>query len=81
MMSRFIDGRHLRAARTMANLSQAQLAAIARIHVGAVKYWERRDGGLAGWAVERMTKALAAHNVVAGTISEGGRTSAFVRRG
>ena len=81
-MSRFIDGRHLRAARTVAGLNQAELAAAAGIHFNSVKYWENsRNGRPAGWAVDRIVQALANKGVVAGVIYEGGRPSGFIRFG
>ena len=80
-MSSFIDGKHLRAARVMAGMSQSELAAAAELHPNSVKYWERQDYGVAGWAVERMAEALAARGVVAGTTYEGQRQSVFVRLG
>jgi DNA-binding XRE family transcriptional regulator len=81
-MSRFIDGRHLRTARIMAGLSQAELATAAGLHANSVKYHEKnREHGPAGWAVEQMAAALAAHGVIAGTTYKGYRQSAFVRLG
>jgi DNA-binding XRE family transcriptional regulator len=42
-IDRLHNGRHLRAARTLAGLTQQQLADAAGIHVNAVRYWEADD--------------------------------------
>jgi DNA-binding transcriptional regulator YiaG len=64
-MISFVTGRHLRAARILARLSQADLARAAGVHRNCVKYWESdsRKGSPSGWAVDRLRDALAEHGV------------------
>ncbi len=60
------NGRTLKAARVLAGLTQRQLAAAARLHPNAVKYWERRPDRIAGQAVSRMIEALERYGVHCG---------------
>ncbi len=50
----------LRISRRLAGWSQRQLAARAGVHVQTVKYWERRESVIGGWAVRRFRDAFAA---------------------
>jgi len=76
----FLDGRHLKAARTMAAMSQDRLARAAGIHVNSVKRWEAvAESPLQGYAVERMRRALRMVGVVAATEENAGQPSAIVR--
>jgi transcriptional regulator with XRE-family HTH domain len=57
-MAQFADGRHVAAARTMAGLTQVQLAQLAGVHVNGIKRLERMDGRLGGMTAERVAEAL-----------------------
>jgi DNA-binding transcriptional regulator YiaG len=52
------SGRHLKAARVLAGLTQQQLATEASLHVNSVKGWERHRDPIDGYAVDRMTETL-----------------------
>ena len=73
------DGRHLRAARVLADLSQRELAAAAGLHVNAVKYWERRKDRIGGYAVDLMLQALSGHGIRCGIEYEGRNLLAVLR--
>ena len=81
-MSRFPalhSGRHLKAARTLAGLTQAQLADAAGLHQNSVKYWERTSGRIRGIAVNLMVEALERHGVHCGEEHTEGRSVAVLR--
>ena len=81
-MTAFLDGSHLKAARVLAGLTQADLAVLAGLHPNAVKYWERASNRRpGGWAVDRIIRALAEQGVTVSLIYENGRQLASVRRG
>lgn len=72
----FLDGNHLRAARTLAGLSRKALANLTNLHPCSVKDWELKPGPPAGVAVDRMRKALETRGVrVAVATVEGGRVA------
>jgi transcriptional regulator with XRE-family HTH domain len=48
-IDRLHDGRHLRAARILAGLTQQELAEAAGINVNAVRYWEAEDRSSEPW--------------------------------
>lgn len=73
------SGRHLKAARVLAGMTQRQLAQAAGLHVNAVKYWERDHGRIGGHAVSRMIEALAAAGVTAAEEYSGVRSVAVLR--
>ena len=73
------NGRHLKAARTLAGMTQRQLAQAAGLHPNAVKYWERQQERIGGHAVDKMLEALAAVGVTAGEEQAGGRSVAVLR--
>jgi transcriptional regulator with XRE-family HTH domain len=64
-MMHFASGRHLAAARTMAGLTQGQLAQLAGVHVNGIKRLERMQSGLGGMTVERISEALKARGIIA----------------
>ena len=74
------NGRHLKAARTLAGMTQRQLAQAAGLHPNAVKYWERQSSRIGGHAVSRMREALAGAGVTTGEEYDG-RSSVAVLRG
>lgn len=72
----FLDGNHLRAARTLAGLSRKGLANMAKLHPCSVKDWELTEKPPAGVAVDRMRKALESRGVrVSVAVVEGGRVA------
>jgi transcriptional regulator with XRE-family HTH domain len=77
----FLDGRHLRAARVAAGLSQAALADLAGVHRGSVRYWERHTTarGIDGWALREIEKALLGAGVRAEVAADRARRFAVVR--
>lgn len=64
------SGRHLKAARALAGLSQRQLAAAAGLHFNSIKYHEAKPEPLGGYAVSRMEAVLASRGVE--TSNDGG---------
>lgn len=50
----------LRLSRRLAGWSQRQLAARAGVHFQTVRYWEKRQGVIGGWAVRRFKEAFGA---------------------
>jgi transcriptional regulator with XRE-family HTH domain len=73
------SGRHLKAARVLAGMTQRQLAAAAGLHTNAVKYWERETQSIGGHAVGRMVTALAANGIECAEERAAGRTVAVLR--
>jgi hypothetical protein len=65
--SNIVSGRQLRAARVLAGLTQAQLAAAAGHHENACRYWESRGENpptCIDSTLDRIELALADHGVV-----------------
>jgi transcriptional regulator with XRE-family HTH domain len=62
-VSSFASGNHLRAARALAGLKQAELAKAAGLHVNSVRRLERSQERCGGWAGDRIKEALAIHGV------------------
>ena len=52
------NGRYLAAARSLADMTQADLALAASLHVNSVKRWERSSERIGGYAVSRMAEVL-----------------------
>jgi transcriptional regulator with XRE-family HTH domain len=50
--------RHLAGARTIAGLTQVQLAQLAGVHVNGIKRLERMNSGLGGMTLDRVAEAL-----------------------
>lgn len=73
------NGLHLKAARTLAGLTQAQLADAAGLHANSVKRWERNSGRIGGHAVALMIKALECHGVHCGEEHSEKRSVAVLR--
>lgn len=61
----FKNGRHVAAARTMAGLTQVQLAELAGVHVNGIKRLERMDDRLGGMTVQRIGEALQKRGILA----------------
>ena len=61
------SGRHLKAARALAGMSQRQLAAAAGLHWNSCKYHERKPGTLNGYAVDKMAEVLSRQGVATST--------------
>jgi transcriptional regulator with XRE-family HTH domain len=80
-IDRLHDGRHLRAARILAGLTQQQLADAAELHVNAVRYWEADDRSSEPWgvAIDRLVAALRNHGVEVATAFGGDRQFAVIR--
>ena len=76
------DGRHLRAARILAGLTQQQLAVAADVHVNCVRYWEADDRSADPWgfAIDRLVAALRQHGVEVAAVFGGDRQIALIRR-
>jgi DNA-binding transcriptional regulator YiaG len=64
-IDRLHDGRHLRAARILAGLTQQQLAHAANVNVNCVRYWEADDRSSepSGVAIDKLLAALRKHGV------------------
>ncbi|MEP3275320.1 MAG: helix-turn-helix transcriptional regulator [Stappiaceae bacterium] len=54
----FPEADTIKTARKRANWSQRDLAEHADVHIQTVKYWERQDGSIAGYAVDRFEEAF-----------------------
>jgi transcriptional regulator with XRE-family HTH domain len=76
------DGRHLRAARILAGLTQQELAKAAAINVNAVRYWEAKDRSSEPWgyAIDRLVTALRQHGVEVATVFSDDNQFALIRR-
>jgi DNA-binding XRE family transcriptional regulator len=63
MLPPFKTGHHLTAARTLAGLTQKQLAALAVLHVNSIKRIERMATVMPSWAVEKVESALLSKGI------------------
>ena len=81
-IDRLHDGRHLRAARILAGLTQQQLADAAELHVNAVRYWEADDRSAEPWgfAIDRLVAVLRQHGVEVAAAFSGDQQIALIRR-
>ena len=81
-IDRLHDGRHLRAARILAGLTQQQLADAAQLHVNSLRYWEADDRSADPWgfAIDRLVAALRQHGVEVAAVFGGDRQIALIRR-
>ena len=81
-VDRLHDGRHLRAARVLAGLTQQQLADAAAINVNAVRDWEAEDRSSEPWgyAIDRLVTALRQHGVEVATVSSYDNQFTMIRR-
>jgi transcriptional regulator with XRE-family HTH domain len=81
-IDRLRDGRHLRAARILAGLTQQQLAKAAGINVNAVRYWEADDRSSEPWgyAIEKLVTALRQHGVEVAAVSSDDNQFSLIRR-
>jgi transcriptional regulator with XRE-family HTH domain len=81
-INRLHDGRHLRAARILAGLTQQQLANAAGLHVNAVRYWEADNRSSEPWgvAIERLVAALRRYGVEVAALFGDDKQLALVRR-
>jgi transcriptional regulator with XRE-family HTH domain len=81
-VDRLHDGRHLRAARILAGLTQQQLADAAAVNVNAVRYWEADDRSSepSGYAVEQVIAALRKHGVEVATVFGDDNQFTLIRR-
>ena len=81
-IDRLHDGRHLRAARILAGLTQQQLAHAADVHVNCVRYWEADDRSSEPWggAIDQLIAALRRYGVDVGTVFGGDRQVAMIIR-
>jgi transcriptional regulator with XRE-family HTH domain len=73
------SGRHLKAARVLAGLTQKQLANEASLHLNSVKGWERHRDPIGGYAVDRMTETLKRRGVEYSEETHDGATIAVLR--
>ena len=73
------SGRHLKAARVLAGLTQQQLATEASLHLNSVKGWERHRDPIGGYAVDRMTETLKRRGVEYSEETHDGATIAVLR--
>jgi transcriptional regulator with XRE-family HTH domain len=76
------DGRHLRAARILAGLTQQELAEAAGINVNAVRYWEVEDRSSEPWgyAIDKLVVALRRHGIEVATAISDDNQFALIRR-
>jgi DNA-binding transcriptional regulator YiaG len=81
-VDRLHDGRHLRAARILAGLTQQQLAHAAAINVNAVRYWEADDRSSEPWgyAIDKLVAALRQHGVEVATVFSDDNQFTLIRR-
>jgi transcriptional regulator with XRE-family HTH domain len=81
-IDRLHDGRHLRAARILAGLTQQQLAEAAAINVNAVRYWEADDRSSEPWgyAIDKLVAALRKHGVEVATVSGDDNRFTLIRK-
>jgi transcriptional regulator with XRE-family HTH domain len=81
-IDRLHDGRHLRAARVLAGLTQQQLADAAELHVNAVRYWEADDRSSEPWgvAINKLLGALRQHGVEVATAFGDDNQFTLIRR-
>ena len=81
-IDRLHNGRHLRAARILAGLTQQQLADAAELHVNAVRYWEADDRSAEPWgfAIDRLVAVLRQHGVEVAAAFSGDQQIALIRR-
>jgi hypothetical protein len=79
---KFKDGKHIKAARTIAGLTRSELAEAADLHPNSVKYWELDKSRLApdGWAIDQISMALASFGVDTEVEVRGDYKVAIVRR-
>ena len=73
------SGRHLKAARVLAGLTQQQLATEASLHLNSVKGWERHRDPIGGYAVDRITETLKRRGVEYSEETHAGATVAVLR--
>jgi transcriptional regulator with XRE-family HTH domain len=78
---KFRDGKHIRAARTIAGLTRVDLAAAANLHPNSVKYWELDQSPCwpGGRAIDQMAAALASLGVDTEVEQRGNYMIAIVR--
>ena len=81
-IDRLHDGRHLRAARILAGLTQQQLADAADLHVNSLRYWEADDRSSEPWgvAIDRLVAVLRQHGVEVAAAFSGDQQIALIRR-
>jgi transcriptional regulator with XRE-family HTH domain len=81
-IDRLYDGRHLRAARILAGLTQQQLAEAAAINVNAVRYWEADDRSSepSGYAIDKLVGALRQHGVEVASVFSDDNQFTLIRR-
>jgi transcriptional regulator with XRE-family HTH domain len=81
-IDRLHDGRHLRAARILAGLTQQQLADAADLHVNSLRYWEADDRSSEPWgvAIDRLVAVLRNHGVEVAAVFGGNQQIALIRR-
>jgi DNA-binding transcriptional regulator YiaG len=81
-INRLHNGRHLRAARILAGLTQQQLAHAAKVNVNCVRYWETDDRSSEPWgvAIDRLVAALRQHGVEVATVFGDDNQFALIRR-
>ena len=79
---RLHDGRHLRAARILAGLTQQQLAHAAKVNVNCVRYWEANDRCSEPWGVgvDKLVAALRQHGVEVATAFGDDNQFTLIRR-
>jgi hypothetical protein len=73
------NGRHLKAGRVLAGMTQSQLAEAAGLHVNSVKYHEQQETRIGGHAVTRMRDALGAAGISFGEEHISGKSLAVLR--
>lgn len=79
----FLNGRHLRAARVMAGMSQEQLAEAADLHRNSVRYWEKASHPLPAdaFALWQFREALHRRGVSVDIVDHAGKRVAIVQKG
>ena len=66
MKTVFASGRHLAAARTLAGITQRELAERSGLHQNSVKFHEKKPSLVEGHAPERFAEALAKLGITIG---------------
>jgi DNA-binding transcriptional regulator YiaG len=79
---KFVDGRHIRAARIIAGLTRDKLATAANLHPNSVKYWEndRSPCWPGGPAITKISTVLASIGVETEVEHQGNYTVAIIRK-
>jgi hypothetical protein len=79
---KFVDGRHIRAARIIAGLTRGKLAVAANLHPNSIKYWENDTSPCwpGGPAINKISSALASVGVETEVVEQDDCVVAIIRK-